>query len=145
MNCQLYVPYFQNYVGIRDFYGAYFLSYILYLIFLYFSFFKYQWLPTLYWWQLIRGVDRLPDRVYNHGCFIYVDTCHPCYYHFFDTFCTLPWNLIQAISGLPLHVVMILLGWVTIRLCFEIDGLTWIGLDWTRRYNRTKVIIYKFT
>ena len=55
----------------------------------------------------------------------------PLYFHFFATFCTLPWNLIQAISGLLLHVVMTLLGWVTIRLFFEIDGLTWIGLDWT--------------
>ena len=30
----------------------------------------------------------------------------------------------------PLLVVMIGEGRATIRLFFEIDGLTWIGLDW---------------
>jgi hypothetical protein len=30
----------------------------------------------------------------------------------------------------PLLVFMIGEGWATIRLFFEIDGLTWIGLDW---------------
>jgi hypothetical protein len=39
----------------------------------------------------------------------------------------------------PLLVVMIGEGRATIRLFFEIDGLTWIGLDWIGLYY---IILY---
>ena len=125
---------FKFYVGKWESYGIYISSYIFHVF--YVSASRHNIL-----WQLTRGVDKLPDRVCSHGCFLCVDACHPCIiifcYFLYITFVT--WYRLSVGS----FCMSLWFCWVSHHQALFWDrwvNMDWIGLDYY--YDRYYLKMY---